>query len=628
MKKVILMLIMLLFGIQVNAAVNDSEVRIEWIPNVYYNYEKDGLIYWGQLGYIYANDTISYCYEIEKTITTNIYSSSNRMIDFTSKVILSSYFGYGYKNNNRLEHYMATQQIIWEDRGINVYFTTSNKGEGNVIDVSAYKNQILKYVNNYKTFPSLNGLFKFDVGTSNIITDKSYSLDDFTVYNTSDNIVTINSKSELSIIANKEGDYYFDLNTKYDSRHENKKYTASNSQTIIQIGTINNLSKRYPYYVDGGSININMYDAITNSIENTGLSTFLGNVFKLYDSNNKLIDTYETMEDGKLHIKDLNIGMYTLEHIVVSDGYTKTTNIYNIEIKKDNINYNLDIYLQPKKITLNIDKTYGNPKLGTIFYDDNVVFDVINSKGEVISKITTDEFGRCDIELFYDDYIIRQSTTNNVDILESDYEIKKSDFNKNHNYNIFTPIYKTKIKVYLYESGTTIPITNHKIYVDSDEYVTSDEGYIVTDYKSIGEYTIKREKSLLYYDIDDISVVINENSNMYLEDNEVYLDVIIYSEKIPVKKEIEEEKKDIEEKSVEIKKVTDIEEHIIEEKIIEEINNEEKLDILKEDTAIKEEVVIVENNIRKLPNLGIYDCNILYMILFIVRFKNDKKNNL
>ena len=65
MKKILCLLTIFLFTLftNVKASTNDSNVKIEWIPNVYYSYNKDNITYWGQLGYIYANNIISYCQE-------------------------------------------------------------------------------------------------------------------------------------------------------------------------------------------------------------------------------------------------------------------------------------------------------------------------------------------------------------------------------------------------------------------------------------------------------------------------------------------------------------------------------------------------------------------------------------
>lgn len=645
MKKFILILILLLSVVKVNALVNDSKVRVEWIPNVYYNYEKSGIIYWGQLGYIYANDTISYCYDIDKNITTNTYSSSTRMIDFSNKVVLSAYFGYGYKDNNKLEDYMATQQLIWEDKGVNLYFTTKNNGEGNVIDVSSYKNKILNYIKNYGVFPKLDGLKRFQVGSTNIVTATNRLIDDFIIRNDSANLIELVDKWDIKIKANKVGEYTFYLDTNYNSRFLNKSYTATDSQTLIQVGTVNNTSKMYLYFVGGGSAEINLYDLNTKTKENTGASSFAGNIFKLYDSNNILIYTYETIKDGELSIKNLDVGTYTLEHSVVSEGYNKTNSIYTLEIKEENMNPTLDIYLEPKKTSLNIQKTYGNPILGTVFYDDNVEFEIVNSVGEIVNTITTNEFGKCNIELFYDNYIIRQVTTNNISLISNNYEIKKEKFNRKHNYNIFDEVYETKVKLYLYEGGTSIPIKNAKIYVNDDKYITNNEGYIITEYKGIGSYIIKKEKMDLYYDTDDVILTIDKDSRMYLENNEVYFDVVLYIERIPIKEKVELNQ----DTPINNKNTTDNMNTINDKILIDNIKENEtvKIDVNNtksnnqisknaietQDSVLeiiipKEENTVLENDIQKLPNLGIYDYNILYMIVFILKIKYDKKNNL
>lgn len=609
MKKILIFLLAFLSFISVKASENDSNVEIKWIPNVYYNYEKGGVIYWGQLGYIYANDKIAYCIDISMNITSSVYSS-NLNINVVNRLPEVIFFGYGYKENNTKEYYMATQKLIWKLMGANVYYTTNSGGTGNTIDVSAMENEIMKSVNNYGVFPKFDGLFKFDLGSTNTIIDKSNVLNNFMLTNNSNNNITIDNNS-LIIKANEKGDYTFKLTTNYGSRFENKVFTANNSQKLIQIGYINNVFKTYSYKINSGSLNINLYDNITKSVLSSGSATLKGNIFKLYDSNHELINTYETMEDGKIYIDNLNLGKYTLEHFLTSEGYKRDKSIYEFEIEENNISKNIDIYLNLITTTLNIRKTYGNPKVGTIYYDEGVVFDITNDSGKVIECITNN-IGECSIELIYDNYLVTQKNTDEG----NNYIININNFNKIHNYDIYTPVYNAKIKVYLYESGTTIPISNMKFNLDQEEYITNEEGFFITRGVNIGDYVLKELQNNKYYKMDDVTIKVDEDSNYYIENNDVYIDITIYNEKIITVEDIIIDE--------DVKNNTNYEEDFKELSNITISNLTNNIDA---NNNFKEKIII-EDNITKLPNLGINNTNILYMILFVLKIKNVKKNNM
>ena len=72
--------------------------------------------------------------DINQSINTDMYSSDTN-INVNNLILLAGYFGYGYKNNNTVKDYMATQQLIWQYLGNEVKFTTKSKGEGETINV-------------------------------------------------------------------------------------------------------------------------------------------------------------------------------------------------------------------------------------------------------------------------------------------------------------------------------------------------------------------------------------------------------------------------------------------------------------------------------------------------------------
>lgn len=576
MKKIFIALFMLFAITNVCAGTDDSNVRRNYNGNTYYYYTMYNKSYKKQFGYIYANDKIAYSLNLESDIFKNLYSSSE--YNNNSDIPLIIYFGYGYIGNT-LEDYIATQQLIWDYQNTDVVFKNN---AGVVIDVSEKKNKIMEYVNKYKMYPAFSNL-EFELGSTNLIKDDNNILDGFDVISNSTDFIEKNNNT-LSIKSNSIGTKSFTLKEEYEEKWDNILYTANSAQTMVQVGKIENKIKDYLYEVSGGVVTINLYDKNTNSKENSGLSTFKGNTFNLYNSSNILIDSYDSNELGIISINNLEIGKYKLEHVLASNGYEKEKNIYEFEIDLNNTKDNIDIYLKPVVTTLNINKTYGNPKLKTLFYDNNVVFVITNSKGEE-QKCITDKFGFCSINLVYDKYTVKQITTNNINKLEDNYIIDNKSFKNPINYNIYTPLYKSKIRVCLYESGTTIPIENTVFKISDTNYTTNKEGMFVTEYFEVGNYVLKEFVKDGYFNTDNITIVIDKDSNFYLKDDEVFIDIIIYNEKLLQNKQ-----------------------EVITDKII------------------VDDLTVEEKTNDRLPNLGRYDANILYMILFVLKRRNVKKN--
>lgn len=617
MKKILTILFGLFIGINVHAATNDTHVETEWIKEVFYNYKKDGLIYWGQMVYIRANGEIVYCIELDKTITSDTYSSSD--INDNSDINLISYFGYGYKDNNTVKDYIATQALIWESRGYNFYFTTASEGKGSIVNVDKNKERILNDIKNHDIFPKFNKS-NFELLDDGIITS-DISLKEYTL---NSNNETITSDNTILLNTNISGHYSFELSTKYEKRGENKMYKSGTSQALFGYGNIDNLKKLYEYNVSSGTLLVNLYDDNTKQI----LKNKKDNIFELYHNNN-LVNTYEIDSDGKINALNLEAGNYTLKQVSVSEGYVFNKEIYEFNITKGDINKNIDVYIKPITTKFNITKSYGNPKVGTKYPDNDVTFEIINKDGTKY-EVITDEFGKASITLLYGEYTVIEKKNNNVDVLKDIFEIKKSDFNGVINYDIFTPLYTARINTCLYELNTTLPIRDVTFNLLDKEYKTNDNGCFISDILNEGEYVLKETVKEGYYDIDDITLILNEDSNYYIEGEEVYIDIIVYNEKIlapiieePINKD---DNKNNEDDSKDNKNEGNKNDE--DDKNLDNDKNEEdsNLDDASNDSNVKNDNK-TNGEDKKLPYLGIYDISILYTFMLVPILKRDKKIN-
>ena len=338
MKKIIIAII-LIISLTTVRAEEQVQVKLEWVPNVYYNYKKDGVNYWGQFAYIYANDRIAYCLDISKNVNSSVYTKSNEL-QTNNLVILAGYFGYNYENNSSLKDYMATQKLIWQYLGTSVYFTTESHGKGDEIDIDSNISRIIYKINNHAYFPTYNSDYKFIIGSENYLSQTNTRIGQYEILNNTNNIIKFNDEG-IIFNANDVGENYFYLQTKYNRNFDNEIYVADNSQKIMIIGGIENLRRKYSYEVIGANISINV--SLQGKNNNYG-GNVEENEFELY-LEDQLIGKYNPNYKGQIIINNLNIGNYKLKHKSICNGYVKKIEEYDVLITKENTNVNLDIVL-------------------------------------------------------------------------------------------------------------------------------------------------------------------------------------------------------------------------------------------------------------------------------------------
>ena len=543
MKK-ILFIILLCLCINVNASEN-VEVKIDYVSGVYYSYKENGLTMWGQFGYVYADGVISYCADIKTPITKTNYIVDNS-IDISKNVKLIAYFGYGYDNNNSLKYYMATQKLIWKELGTDVVFTTQSEGKGDIIDVSYNTNKILDLIKDYDKLPLYNYNFEFLLGATYRYIDSNYvDRNNYMIIDNSNNDVSQVSSYIMQFEAKEIGSNCLRVKRRYINRFDNVSLVATSSQNIIKIGSIEDIYKDYKYVVKTGSLNINLTDIMSNSKTNTGLTTYDGIIFDMFDSNNNLIKSIESNSNGIITFNDLAYGKYEVKARNLNTYKDNLASI-NVDISDTTYNYNYDYVLTPKSIDLKLIKKYKFN--GIEKSDSDITFEIYNSKNEK-QEITTNEYGCASILLYYDNYKIIQKSDSKI---KNKYEfyINTADFSNNSKeYVMSDNVISTKIKIELVDDNED-KIVNSKVLINDKEYMTDINGIVLTDYVNEGEYIIDANNDL--YDLIDKKIIAIDENSEFIYDNE---DAYVFLKIMLNKKET---------------KISDS-------KIVEEINNNEQI---------------------------------------------------
>ncbi|WP_137842567.1 SpaA isopeptide-forming pilin-related protein [Bacillus sp. 2SH] len=140
--------------------------------------------------------------------------------------------------------------------------------------------------------------------------------------------------------------------------------------------------------VDTGNVEI-------TKIDKDNKAPLAGVVFEVQDDKGKVVTKVTTDKAGKATVSDLSVGKYKLVEVESLPGYKKLEKPVPFEIKKG----------MTKSLTFTVENEMvdtGNVEITKIDKDskaplENVVFEVRDSKGKVVAKVTTDKEGKANV---------------------------------------------------------------------------------------------------------------------------------------------------------------------------------------------------------------------------------------
>ncbi|WP_161520130.1 SpaA isopeptide-forming pilin-related protein, partial [Bacillus cereus] len=140
--------------------------------------------------------------------------------------------------------------------------------------------------------------------------------------------------------------------------------------------------------VDTGNVEI-------KKIDKDNKAPLAGVVFEVQDDKGKVVTKVTTDKAGKATVSDLSVGKYKLVEVDSLPGYKKLEKPVPFEIKKG----------MTKSLTFTVENEMvdtGNVEITKIDKDskarlENVVFEVRDSKGKVVAKVTTDKEGKANV---------------------------------------------------------------------------------------------------------------------------------------------------------------------------------------------------------------------------------------
>ena len=441
---------------------------------------KDGYLYNGFAG----DDLVNY----------NKLSETQR-----KRIHLISYFGFAYvdSSHNHMARiwYSVAQKMIWETAGYEIKWLYDVYDSTSVISkYTAEEAEIESLINQY--YNSLNASFgkrhyTMNVGDTLRLTEVHNDLSGYQITSQSDGLNALIDGNDLVIQPSIVGsDFELSLAKEYKYFEAAPIiYHRDDSQDVFKVGYLDPASIKLAIDVYGGKIEIHKLDFDTNTSVGQGEGILNGAKYGIYDTENNLIATLTTDENGYA-ISDFlpKLGTYKVKEISSSKGYLLDENVYNVTVDSSNT-FNVNVKEKVVKNFISILKQYDYVDGNTTFLnaEEGITFQIYDKSNQLYKEITTDKNGYATTELPYGVYKFHQkNTVTGFEKIYDFYITVDENSEKEQYYNILN----NKLAAYLQvfktdeETGEVIKLAHTKFKIlntDTNQYVTQYVGGRVLD---------------------------------------------------------------------------------------------------------------------------------------------------
>lgn len=358
---------------------------------------------------------------------------------------------------------------------------------------------------------------------------KDYANVDFLIYDMSDNYIdtiTTDEKGEAIYSGLKVGKYYLKENNASNNYvieekiyFEIKQENQYDHEVTTNLEIVNKLKK--------GTLEIIKVDSDNGErIKDT--------IMEIYDTNDNLLSTKTTDEEGKITILEIPIGKYYIKEKEANYYYQKSDEKTFFEITENNEIVKKEI--SNKKIvgTLKLHKlgeevNYSNNDVIYIFKNlEDIEFMLYSDDNNLIDRLVTNENGYAEYKsLPLGKYFVVEKFDNNLyneNLIRYYFEIKKGDNNMGIDVHLEIKNYLKKGTLEFTKSDLVtsrgIPNTIIEVYNEEDECIltreTDDNGKVIIENLPIGKYyIIEKEANSMYKITNEIVYFeINENNEI------------------------------------------------------------------------------------------------------------------
>lgn len=340
--------------------------------------------------YVREDGKLVYCIEPFKLIKPNVYYEEyeynsdlfNISEEVLNKINLISYYGYGFYNHDSMEWYIATQALIWKSLGVEeIFFTDSSNNKVNKYEAEI--NEINSLVDKHLEKPSFSDShFEYSSNRQYEIYDTNDVLSNYEIKESNIESKIINNK--LIIDTKEDGIYNITFIKKSPIDTNYKLYYLSGAQALISPGKLNDITFNITIEVNSGNIIINKFDSESEErIE----ATLKGAIYGIYNDSG-LIAEITTDESGVATFNDLELGNYYVKELKPSEGYELDTNIYYINLTKENKSALINSYEKIIKAEVILNKYYVDSDNYT--KEDDAIFELYNSNLELVETFKTE----------------------------------------------------------------------------------------------------------------------------------------------------------------------------------------------------------------------------------------------
>lgn len=438
-KKIFIILVLMLFCLPViNLKAGQLDSYVDWNldKSIFAHKVTNGEHVVNNLAMMSVDGKVAYCIEPGVTADKASYYSSTSNINETNlkgvdvkRLSLIGYYGYGYPGHENKEYYMAAQELIWRHMGVNEVYWSSDKAGNNIINIDYYKNQILGLVDSYEITPNFNFRSKYIVGDEVTLEDKNNVLSGYEV--SKNNNVSIDGNNiKIKVI---DGDNSFILSRKQNSK-TTMFYYKDGFQTIGTFEFPYEHSKSYKVNYIYGKVIVNKLDNDTKSkTVSSKYATLTGAEYALYDSNNNLIETKKTDEDGNIVFDKLTKDVYTVREVSPSLGYTINRTSIKTFIDSYTPEIKVKTYETIIKNKIVITKVLDDEENKICIPEEGIKFGIYDEDNNLIKEVITDNNGNITIELVFGRYILKQlDAPEGIDIVSDRViEVIKADEKQN-----------------------------------------------------------------------------------------------------------------------------------------------------------------------------------------------------
>ena len=536
MKKIILVIIALLIILipSKTYALEDSFKEAEYIPGTYIKKINGGTGRYEQMRVFRRNNDnrVVYCLELWKPLSSNkVLSGYTSGQDSYAnlpewkwqKIVLLSYYGYGYQDHTDIKWYAITQFMIWQviEDNSTIYFTDTLNG--NRIDkYTEEMNELDTLTREHYLEPSFNNM-TVEYNREYSMNDRNQVLNKYKIANVYGLTSSIDGNT-LNFKVTKNGQTLLRF-YKEDEIYSNEPtvYIDNSGQNLLLPGSFNVVVKNIFLTVNKTNLTINKIDSDTLSNTPSGEASLDGVEFSLYDRYHNFVSSSKVDNNGKLIFNDIYCGKYYLKETKAGNGYILNDNEIELNVSTVNNSFDIPNEVIKSKVTVNKYLKYsdGSTEL------ENARFTVLDKNNNEYLSFNT-ENGTYEFYLPYGTYTLKQiSGTKNYKYIE-DKEIKVEDTNdielNLYNEELVVPIEITNIdsesNLPILDSGTIFSIVdqNNK----EIKLTTNNEGKTITINLTPGVYKIKEIEVVdgYYLNEEEIELIIDEDNFSY--DRKVY----------------------------------------------------------------------------------------------------------